>query len=81
MVICMIMAWRYFSKNFEPTNDKPYTMTEVMNNAAEQGKVSARSRSTGPTLRVSPKTAKRSSIPRFRRIIPTFYNVMNVSTA
>src|SRR5665213_2393590 len=75
MVGCMIMAWRYFSKNFEPSNDKPVTMTDVMNNAA-QGKV-GKVTINGTDVTGESKDGKDKFHTTIPANYPDFYNAMN----
>src|SRR5665213_68682 len=75
MVGCMIMAWRYFSKNFEPSNDKPQTMTEVMNDAA-QGKV-GKVTINGTDVTGESKDGKDKFHTTIPANYPDFYNAMN----
>ncbi len=75
MVGCMIMAWRYFSKNFEPTNDKLVTMTDVMTSAA-QGKV-GKVTINGTDVTGESKDGKDKFHTTIPANYPDFYNVMN----
>src|SRR5665213_1524335 len=75
MVGCMIMAWRYFSKNFEPTNDKPVTMTEFMNFAA-QGKL-GEATINGTDVSGKSKDGKDRYHTTIPANYPDFYNAMN----
>src|SRR5665213_2306336 len=77
MVGCMIMAWKYFSKNFEPSNDKLVTMTDTMN-AAAQGKL-GNVTINGTDITGEFKDGKQKFHTTIPANYPDFYNAMKSS--